>query len=189
MLMDLLSRTFSKRPSLFAGVAILFTFLALIAGASGAGSPGEIALRSMAEAIGIGVAVGVGLALIAAWALRFAAQREWIEDPWTRISIPALAFACFGLTQFLGGSGFIACFTGGILFGALTKEHKKVGTAAQVSHGSSIVSDTMTGINIIVCSVLFVRILWNFFQRIESTPAVGSSACVSVSKARIAPQR
>jgi len=71
----------------------------------------------------------------------------------------------------------------------MTKEHKRVGTAAQVSHGSSIVSDTMTGTNIIVCSVLFERILWNFCQRIDSTPAHGSSALVSVSKARIAPQR
>ncbi len=41
------------------------------------------------------------------------------------IPVVALAFASFALTQLAGGSGFIACFTGGLLFGALTKEHKK----------------------------------------------------------------
>ena len=49
----------------------------------------------------------------------------WLEDPWLGLPIVALAFACFTLTQFAGGSGFIACFTGGLTFGAITKEHKQ----------------------------------------------------------------
>jgi len=109
-------------------VPILFTFLALAAGASGAaatGSPGELAVHFLVQAIGIGVAIGAGVTLIAAWMLRTASRNGWITDPWVGIAIPALAFACFAVTQHAGGSGFIACFTGGLLFGALTKDHKK----------------------------------------------------------------
>jgi NhaP-type Na+/H+ or K+/H+ antiporter len=38
--------------------------------------------------------------------------------------VPALAVACFAMAQWLGGSGFIACFVGGLLFGRVDKHHK-----------------------------------------------------------------
>jgi NhaP-type Na+/H+ or K+/H+ antiporter len=33
--------------------------------------------------------------------------------------------ACFAVAQLLGGSGFIACFAGGLLFGSLEEHHKE----------------------------------------------------------------
>ncbi len=104
-------------------VPILFTFLAL-ATQSEDESAGELVLSLMTEEIGIGAAIGVGLAAAGAWAFGQAAARRWTVEPWLGIPVAALAFACFGLTQFAGGSGFIACFTGGLTFGALAKEHK-----------------------------------------------------------------
>lgn len=106
-------------------VPILFTFLALATGVSGSGDPDGLAARLVAQEIGIGALVGVCFAIVASRVLRISTLRGWIGDPWTAIAIPALAFGIFGLAQFAGGSGFIACFTGGLLFGALTKEHKK----------------------------------------------------------------
>jgi NhaP-type Na+/H+ or K+/H+ antiporter len=105
-------------------VPILFTFLALASESGGGGSPGALALRLVAQQIGIGVAVGVGLTVAAAGVLRAAGRRGWVVEPWVGIPIVALAFACFALTQLAGGSGFIACFSGGLVFGALTREHK-----------------------------------------------------------------
>jgi NhaP-type Na+/H+ or K+/H+ antiporter len=108
-------------------VPILFTFLAL-ATQSGAGeSTGGLALRLVAEEIGIGAGIGIGLAIVGARGLRAAAGRGWLEPgPWGRIPIVALAFASFCLAQSAGGSGFIACFTGGLTFGALVrKKHKE----------------------------------------------------------------
>ncbi len=36
--------------------------------------------------------------------------------------IVALSFSCFALAQITGGSGFIACFAGGFLFGVLRRK-------------------------------------------------------------------
>ena len=103
-------------------VPILFTFLALAAGTDG--STAQIALRLLAEEIGIGLAVGVGLSVAGRYAIRAAADRGWIEGHWTRLLVVALAVTCFAGAQTAGGSGFIACFTGGLAFGGLVKKQK-----------------------------------------------------------------
>jgi NhaP-type Na+/H+ or K+/H+ antiporter len=118
-------------------VPILFTFLALSSPSGGGDGPGALALRLVAQEIGIGVVIGVGLTVVAAWALRMTARRGWILEPWLGIPIVALAFGCFALTQFAGGSGFIACFTGGLTFGALTREHKQAVLAGAEGTGEA----------------------------------------------------
>ncbi|MGD8630204.1 MAG: cation:proton antiporter, partial [Gammaproteobacteria bacterium] len=50
--------------------------------------------------------------------------RGWITETWQQLPVVALAVACFAVAQLLGGSGFIACFSGGLLFGAIEKRHK-----------------------------------------------------------------
>jgi NhaP-type Na+/H+ or K+/H+ antiporter len=105
-------------------VPILFTFLALASESAGGQSTSALALGLVAEEIGIGAGIGVGLAFLGARALRLTMQRGWLAGPWVGIPVVALAFASFTLTQFAGGSGFIACFIGGLTFGAFAKEHK-----------------------------------------------------------------
>lgn len=106
-------------------VPVLFTFLALASQADGAGSSRELALRLVAEQIGIGAVVGSGLAVTAAAILRLAERQGWLDEAWMGIPIIALAFGIFALTQLAGGSGFIACFTGGLVFGALAGAKKR----------------------------------------------------------------
>jgi len=105
-------------------VPILFVFLALAAGSVGEGPPRGFALTLVAEEVGIGCAVGLGLSLIGARLIRHSAERGWITETWRQLPVIALAVAAFALAQVLGGSGFIAAFIGGLLFGALVKEHK-----------------------------------------------------------------
>ena len=105
-------------------VPILFVFLGLAVAASGQGG-GEVSpLMLVIEEIGIGAVVGIGLTLIGSWTLRRAAGRGWITETWCQLPVPALAVTCFALAQALGGSGFIAAFVGGLLFGGIAKEHK-----------------------------------------------------------------
>jgi NhaP-type Na+/H+ or K+/H+ antiporter len=105
-------------------VPILFVFLALAAGSAGEQSTTALALGLVAEEIGIGVLVGVSLTLLGAWLLKVCASRGWITESWRQLPVIVLAVSCFAVAQVIGGSGFIAAFVGGLLFGAVAKEQK-----------------------------------------------------------------
>ena len=78
------------------------------------------ALVVIAEEIGLGLLVGVVLAAIAVRLLRLTTRRGWTSEHWLHVPVVALAALCFATAQALGGSGFIACFIGGLLFGYLS---------------------------------------------------------------------
>ncbi len=105
-------------------VPVLFVFLALAAGPHSEAAHSGLAIELVAEEIGIGLIVGLGLTILGAWILRACTKRGWITEIWRQIPVGALAIACFAVAQSIGGSGFIAAFAGGLLFGALTKKHK-----------------------------------------------------------------
>jgi len=100
-------------------VPILFVFLALALGKENAGGPWHLAVMLVAKEIGIGLAVGLLLTLMAGRLLKFSSDRWWMSPTWIQIPVFALALACFAIAQLLGGSGFIAAFAGGLLFGSL----------------------------------------------------------------------
>jgi len=105
-------------------VPVLLLFLALATVGAGEEGGTALALKLVAEEIGIGLVVGVGLTVVVSWGLKMALQHGWLHGSWLGIPIGALAFSCFALAQFVGGSGFIACFTGGLVFSALAPEQK-----------------------------------------------------------------
>lgn len=116
-------------------VPVLLVFLGLAIGMEIEGGTFGHALRVVVEQLGIGVAVGLGLTGPAAWLLKAAVSRDWITANWSQIPVVALAAACFALAHVLGGSGFIACFVGGLLAGAIAKQHKHQLLAAAESAG------------------------------------------------------
>ena len=103
-------------------VPILFVFLALATGKAGEEGPWHLALMLVAEEIGIGLAVGLALTTLAGLLLKFARGQQWLTRTWIQVPVVALALGCFALAQWLGGSGFIAAFSGGLLFGVLAKQ-------------------------------------------------------------------
>jgi NhaP-type Na+/H+ or K+/H+ antiporter len=103
-------------------VPILFVFLALATGKAGEGGPWQLAMMLVAKQIGIGLAVGLVLTALAGRLLHFAWRNRWLTHTWIQVPVVALAFGCFAVAQFLGGSGFIAAFTGGLFFGVLEKQ-------------------------------------------------------------------
>ena len=106
-------------------VPVLFLFLALVTKTGVEGGTTMLAVKLVAEEIGIGAGVGIGLTLLGWWMLRQFAERGWVTETWVQLPVPALAVACFGMAQWIGGSGFIACFLGGLLFGRIvSKQHK-----------------------------------------------------------------
>ena len=106
-------------------VPVLFVFIALAEGSGHGDSEGggiSLALTLVAEELGIGLIVGVGLTAIATPLVRACYRRGWVTDVWVQVTVIALAIACFAVAQSLHGSGYIAAFTGGLLFGYLAKE-------------------------------------------------------------------
>jgi len=106
-------------------VPILFLFLALATGKVDEGGHWQLALKLVVEEIGIGLAVGLVLTALAVGLLKLAWRRNWLTETWIQVPIVALALACFATAQWIGGSGFIAAFSGGFLFGALAKQHRE----------------------------------------------------------------
>jgi NhaP-type Na+/H+ or K+/H+ antiporter len=104
-------------------VPILLLLLAMAAHPGEGGTP-MLALKLVAGQIGLGIVVGLALTALAAWLFKQFTHLGWVSESWRQLPVPALAVACFAMAQWLGGSGFIAAFTGGLLFGWLAKEHK-----------------------------------------------------------------
>lgn len=102
--------------------------LLLIAFASGDANPEaapQLFLTLPLQAIGIGAIVGVVGGVLGSQLLRLCTLRQWLAGTWIQIPVISLALLCFGASQWLGGSGFIACFVGGLFLGALAKRHKQ----------------------------------------------------------------
>ncbi len=88
-------------------------------------------LFTVVEEIGIGFAVGVAVAIPGAWLVGRARAAGWIGANWTGVPAIGLAAACFAAAQALGGSGFIACFVGGLAFGARRPDRHELLRAAE----------------------------------------------------------
>ena len=112
-------------------VPILFVFIALALGNGTEGGGTTLALKLVLQELGIGLAVGLGLTAVGTRLLRWCLNQGWVTEIWTQITVVALAIGCFSVAQSLHGSGYIAAFSGGLLFGFKAKEatHKLVLTA------------------------------------------------------------
>ncbi len=92
-------------------------FILLFIGFAGEGLSGEAVVSTFVEAIGVAVLVGVAVAIVAAWLLTRASKAGWMGTSWSQIALGAIAVITFAVADQFGGSGFIACFVGGLTYG------------------------------------------------------------------------
>jgi NhaP-type Na+/H+ or K+/H+ antiporter len=100
-------------------VPVLLLFLELGLERAEHSGPWALAVKLVVEEIGIGLAVGLVLTYAAVQLIKVARRRNWVTHTWAQLPVVALALSCFAVAQHLGGSGFIAAFSGGILLGIL----------------------------------------------------------------------
>ncbi|MDP3584751.1 MAG: cation:proton antiporter [Thiobacillus sp.] len=140
-------------------VPVLLLLLA-VAVHPGAGGVSGMALELVASQIGIGMVVGLALTLFGAWLFRLCKRREWISDSWRQVAVPALAVACFALAQWFEGSGFIAAFSGGLLFGWLAKHQKHTLLLAAEGTGDTLALITWVVFGAVVIARAIDHITW-----------------------------
>jgi NhaP-type Na+/H+ or K+/H+ antiporter len=125
-------------------------FIALAHG-NGDGVSGPDPLKLVIEELGIGAMVGLSVAGGGAWLLKRYADKGWVSKIWVQLSVPALAIACFSIAQSLHGSGYIAAFTGGMLFGIIAKDdtHKLVMPGEGIGEAMAMLTWMIFGIAVI----------------------------------------
>jgi NhaP-type Na+/H+ or K+/H+ antiporter len=105
------------------GLCVPLFFIAIAIAETDAGTASsQSALELVFEQIGYGLIGGVGAGVLGGIALRLSARRRLIEPHWLQILSVASALLAAGIAEALGGSIFIAAFTGGFLFGALRRD-------------------------------------------------------------------
>ena len=105
------------------GLCVPLFFIAIALAEADTGTASDLAAAQLVfEQIGYGLVGGIVAGLLGAPALRYAARRRLIEPHWMQILTAASALLAAGIATGLGGSIFIAAFTGGILFGALRQD-------------------------------------------------------------------
>ena len=96
---------------------VLLFFLALFAAEEGA-QFGTLFLQGVGVAIVVGIVFGAAAGL----AMRESVRRGWMQERWQQITIVAVPAVSLVVADQLGGSGFIATFVAGLVFGRMINE-------------------------------------------------------------------
>jgi NhaP-type Na+/H+ or K+/H+ antiporter len=156
-------------------VPVVVLLVTLAIGTEIEGTTATHALRIVVEELGIGLGAGVAISLMASIILHHAFAARWVGEDWYDVIVVAIAVACFMAAQALGGSGFVACFAGGLVFSApkgvkhvLLRGAEGAGSALAlmtwIVFGAGVVwqmSDRITGASILYAalSLTLVRML------------------------------
>ena len=104
------------------GICVPIFLIVLAVAEAEAGAIGDgAAVRLVAEQIGYGIVAGVVAGAVAAAVVRVAGRHEEVDAAWLQIGPLAGAALAFGIAAPMGGSGFIAAFAGGMVFGGLLR--------------------------------------------------------------------
>ena len=141
-------------------VPVILFFIALAAGSVEASESAGLVMKLPLQVIGIGMAIGLVLSVLCGFALRNCASRGWVSGTWLQMPIIALALLCFALAQWLGGSGFIASFVGGLTFGALTKQHKEQFLDAAEGTADAVAMVTWFTFGTVILALLLSGFSW-----------------------------
>ena len=138
------------------------------------------ATKLVVEAIGWGIVGGVVAGVIAAYALRAARTRGWIDGHWIQIVPVIAAVGAFGIADSRGGSGFIAAFVGGAVFGRIS------GQDAKSASFSEELGNVLNGVTLIVFGAAVLGAAWSQIGLVEVIYAVLSLTVVRMIPVAIA---
>jgi sodium/hydrogen antiporter len=117
-------------------------------------------VRNMAEQIGWGLVAGIGTGALAGLLLRAADTRGWLERQWWQILPLLAALLAYLVALRLGGSGFMAAFTGGMAFGYFSRRHGLAVTSLNENVGGILAGAAWVGFGALAVGMLLPHITW-----------------------------
>jgi sodium/hydrogen antiporter len=134
------------------GICVPLFFIVLAVAQADAGSESDLdAFRLVAEAIGYGTLMGFAAGALAAAIVVVAGGRGWIGEGWLQIVPAATAVLAYTAADALGGSGFIAAFVGGAVFGGVRRR-----SGGEVGYLVEEVGGALNGITFIVFGAIML---------------------------------
>lgn len=117
-------RALNVESGLNDGIAAPFvTLFVALAAATEIHAQGGLWLVTALSEIGLAVAAGTAVGIAGGWLLMQASRRGWTSPISMQIAILGLAMLAYFGSVLIHGNGFIAAFVGGIVFGAVTRNH------------------------------------------------------------------
>ncbi len=105
------------------GICVPLLLIAIAVAEATEGAIGDgAAVRLVLEEIGFGCVGGVVAGLAAVLVVKVGVPRRLVDPSWLQIVPVGGAALAYGLAVWMGGSGFIAAFVGGAVFGVLRRE-------------------------------------------------------------------
>ena len=120
-------------------VPIFLALMTLAIGEAEGERFGALLFELVVHEIGIGALVGLAVSLISVMVLRTCYRAGWISHSWIYVPVVATAIAAFTTAQAFHGSGFIAAFVGGLLFGWMLGEDSD-----EVVESAEVTGDVLT---------------------------------------------
>jgi NhaP-type Na+/H+ or K+/H+ antiporter len=143
------------------GLVVPFFLVAVdLAQAELAAGVGMSVVSQAAEQIGWGVVAGVGAAGLGAILLTTADRRGWVDGRWRQIVTLATAVLAYAAAGTLGGSGFIAAFVGGMVFGHLAGAHGLTWTLFTEEAGGVLAALVWIGFGALALGPILPELTW-----------------------------
>ncbi len=157
-----LRQTINVESGLNDGMAVpfLLIFLAIASRSVSEGDSLEMAIELVAEELLIGMVTGLVLVGCAAFLVKRYSLVKKLSDIWLQIPVVALALSCFAVAQSLGGSGFIASFVGGLLFGYIAERRTHKLVIAAESDGELICMVTWVVFAAVFLGQFLLQVTW-----------------------------
>ena len=128
------------------GICVPLFWIVLAIAQAEAGAIGDkTAVRLVFEQIGYGILAGVIAGVAAACVVVLAGRHGLVGGSWLQVVPLAGAGLAFGIADPIGGSGFIAAFVGGFVFGALRRR-----SGGEVDHLIEELGDVFNAVTFIV---------------------------------------
>ena len=131
---------------------------------------GEI-IADLVRELGVAIVVGGVVAIIVAYVSRWSARRGWMAESWSMLVPLITTLVAYSATAEAGGSGFIASFVSGLVYGRL------LGAAA---HRSTELTEDMGKLLAAVTFLMFgVVLLGDSLSRIDVETVVYAVLCLT----------